>query len=121
MMQVALTGGTDADGDPLTYRIDAVTQDEPVTNGFQGDNRSPDAAGPIDSKVALRGENNPKGNGRVYRIAFIVSDGQLTCSRTAGPNGTTNAKVSVPIKKGGAAFDDGMRRSWNSSTGAPVP
>jgi hypothetical protein len=121
MLLVTLAGATDADGDPLSYTIDAVTQDEPVTNGFKGDNYFPDALGANGNQVSLRNEFNPNANGRVYRIAFTVSDGTQTCSRTAGPNGTTTAKVSVPVKKGKTAFDDGLLGSWNSSTGAQVP
>jgi hypothetical protein len=58
-------------------------------------------------------ERNPKGDGRVDRIAFSASDGKGgSCSGTA--------KVLVPRKKGETAVDGGNTASWNSFTGAPV-
>jgi hypothetical protein len=123
MVAVTLFGATDPDGDPLSYRIDGVSQDEYVTG--VGDDTSPDAAlteaGADWNQVFLRSEANPQLNGRVYRIAYTVSDGQGgSCSGTAGPSGTTTAKVSVPRKKDTPALDDGDVSSWNSFTGAPV-
>jgi hypothetical protein len=109
---VTLSGATDADADALSYHIDGVTQDEPVT-GPPG-TTSPDAkltsAGADSASVLLRAERDPRGNGRVYFIAFTVSDGTDTCSGTVS--------VTVPRKKGVAAVADSSR--WNSFTGAPV-
>jgi alpha-tubulin suppressor-like RCC1 family protein len=121
---IALSGATDPDGDTLGYTIDGVTQDEYVT-GF-GDDTSPDAAltsaGPSSNQVLVRTEANSLFNGRVYRIAYSVSDGHGgTCSGTAGPSGDTTAKVGVQRKKGTPAIDDGNAMSWDSFTGAPVP
>jgi alpha-tubulin suppressor-like RCC1 family protein len=123
MALITLSGATDADGDTLGYHIDAVTQDEYVTG--VGDDTFPDAAlrfgGASSNQVLVRSEANPQFNGRVYRIAYTVSDGQGgTCSGIAGPSGTTTAKVSVPRKKGTPAIDNGDATSWNSFTGAPV-
>jgi hypothetical protein len=123
MKLIALQGATDPDGDPLTFHIDAVTQDESVSG--QGDDTFPDAAlteaGADSNQVLVRAERNPTGNGRVYRIAFTLSDGQgESCSGTAGIGGTTNAKVSVPRKKGQTAVDDGDSGSWDSFTGVPA-
>ena len=123
MALVTLSGATDPDGDTLSYHIDGVTQDEYVTG--VGDDTSPDAAltsaGADSNQVLLRSEANPRFNGRVYRIAYTVSDGQgASCYATAGPNGATTAKVSVPRKKGTSAIDDGNATSWDSFTGAPV-
>jgi FG-GAP repeat len=125
MKLITLDGATDPDGDPLTFHIDAVTQDEPVFNPAMGDNTSPDAAptdaGANSNQVLVRAERNAMGNGRVYRIAYTVSDGYGgSCLGTAGIGGTTNAKVSVPRKKGQTAVDDGDSTSWDSFTGAPV-
>jgi hypothetical protein len=40
-------------------------------------------------------------NGRVYRIAYTVSDDRGgSCSGTAGRTGNTTARVSVPRRKG---------------------
>jgi Regulator of chromosome condensation (RCC1) repeat/Bacterial Ig domain len=120
---ITLSGATDPDGDTLSYRIDGVSQDEYVTG--VGDDTSPDAAltaaGANSNKLLLRAEANPQFNGRVYRIAYTVSDGQGgSCSGIAGPNGTTTAKVSVPRKKGTPAVDNGDLSSWNSFSGAPL-
>jgi hypothetical protein len=108
---IALSGATDADGDPLTYHIDGVTQDEPVS-----DNTSPDAqytsAGPNSNEVELRAERNRRKNGRVYRISFTVSDGvDGSCSGVV--------RVSVP-RKHTHAVDDGDTASWDSFTGAHI-
>jgi hypothetical protein len=124
MTLITLSGATDPDGDTLSYQIDGVTQDEYVTG--IGDDTFPDAAftppGTNSNQVRVRKEANSHFNGRVYRIAYTVSDGNGgTCSGTAGPGGTTTAKVGVQRKKGTFAIDDGNSMSWNSFTGARVP
>jgi hypothetical protein len=124
MALITLSGATDPDGDTLSYHIDGVTQDEYVTG--VGDDTSPDAAltaaGADSNQVKLRSEANPQFNGRVYRIAYTVSDDRGgSCSGTAGRTGNTTAKVSVPRRKGSSAIDDGDARSWDSFSGAPVP
>jgi hypothetical protein len=121
---ITLSGATDPDGDTLAYHIDGVTQDERVTG--VGDDTFPDAAltpaGASSNQVFVRSEANSHFNGRVYRVAYTVSDGKGgTCSGTAGPGGNTTAKVGVPAKKGTPAIDDGNAMSWDSFTGAPVP
>jgi hypothetical protein len=123
MALVTLSGATDPDGDTLSYQIDGVTQDEYATG--VGDDTFPDAAltsgGASSNQVLVRAEANPQFNGRVYRIAYTVSDGHgHSCSGTAGPSGTTTAKVGVPRKKGTPAIDNGDSTSWNSFTGAPI-
>jgi hypothetical protein len=109
---VELSGATDPDGDSVSFHIDAVTQDEPVTG--MGDNTFPDAeftAGGADSnQVRVRAERDPKNNGRVYRIAYTVSDGR-------GGSCDGIAKVGVPRKKSDSAVDDGDTNSWDSFTG----
>jgi hypothetical protein len=110
--QVTLGGATDLDGDTLSFQIDSVTQDEPVTG--KGDDTSPDAAtGATSNQVQLRAEANPKGNGRVYRVAYTVSDGN-------GGTCTGVETVSVERKKGQTAIDDGNIAAWNSFSGAQV-
>src|SRR5207302_1574897 len=94
MKRIVLSGATDADGDTLSYRIDAVTQDEAVSG--VGDGTAPDAAftaaGATTNKVFVRAEANPKFNGRVHRIAYTVFDGHGgSCSRTASKGATTTA------------------------------
>lgn len=121
---ITLSDATDPDGDTLSYTIDGVTQDEYVTG--LGDDTFPDAAltsvGANSNQVRVRSEANSRFNGRVYRIAYSVSDGNGgTCSGSAGPSGDTTAKVSVPRKKGTPAVDDGNAMSWDSFSGAPLP
>jgi alpha-tubulin suppressor-like RCC1 family protein len=123
MALITLSGATDADGDTLSYHIDAVTQDEYVTG--VGDDTSPDAAlpsaGADSNQVFVRSEANSRFNGRVYRIAYTVADDQGgSCSGTAGPGGNTTAKVGVRRTKGTSAIDDGEASSWNSFTGARI-
>ena len=123
MVLITLSGATDPDGDTLSYQIYGVTQDEYVTG--VGDDTFPDAAltsgGAGSNQVLVRSEANPQFNGRVYRIAYRVSDGQGgSCSGTAGSSGTTTAKVGVPRKKGTPAIDNGATTSWNSFTGVPT-
>lgn len=104
---ITLSGATDPDGDTLTLTITGVTQDEPVNGQGDGDT-SPDAAsGPMSNQVYIRGERSGKGDGRVYRIAFTVSDDKGgTCSGTGIGDGTVN--VSVPRNQSGvAAVDSG--------------
>jgi hypothetical protein len=124
MALITLSGATDPDGDALNYHIDGVTQDEYVTG--IGDDTFPDAAlasaGANSNQVFVRSEANSHFNGRVYRIAFTVSDGKGgSCSGTAGASGDTAAKVGVQRKKTTPAIDDGNAMSWDSFTGAPLP
>ena len=120
---VTLSGAIDPDGDTLSFHIDGVTQDEPVK--APGDGLAPDAklttAGASSNHVLLRKQRNPHRNGRVYRIAYTVTDQNGgTCSGTAGVGGTTTANASVQRKKGTPAVDEGDTASWNSFTGARV-
>jgi Tol biopolymer transport system component len=80
---VDLSGARDPDGDAVSTKVDEVTQDEPVRD--KGDRTSPDAKrGSTPDQVELRAERDPKGEGRVYRISFSVSDGRGgICSESA--------------------------------------
>jgi hypothetical protein len=97
---ITLSGATDADGDPLTFTITGVTQDEKVRNAISKNDKGPDAqlvAG-HPNQVKVRAERVGGKNGRVYRIAYTVSDGRGgTCSGVE--------KVGVPVHKGGNAID----------------
>jgi hypothetical protein len=67
---ISLAGATDPDGDALSYEIRSVTQDESVLPG-------PDAKrGGRSDQVWLRAERRGKGDGRVYRVEYLASDGQ---------------------------------------------
>jgi hypothetical protein len=110
-----------AAADPsLHFHIDAVAQDEPVSGVT--DATAPDARlsaeGADSNTVQLRSELNPVGNGRVYRIAYTLSDGDgVQCSKSLT---NTNVKVFVPRTPGGTAVDSAPPL-YNSFTGAPVP
>jgi hypothetical protein len=85
----------DADGDVVTTTITAVTQDEALNSGGDG-NTTPDAAwvaGHSD-QVQVRAERSGQGDGRVYRISVTATDGKETCS-----GGTTY--VGVPHDQSG--------------------
>jgi hypothetical protein len=92
----------DPNGDRLHYRLEGVTQDEPVT--ARGDRTSPDAKrGRFGNRVRLRRERNPRRNGRVYRPRWVVTDGH-------GGRCAAAIYVGVPLKKGGKAVNSGSRR-----------
>ncbi|BFU44072.1 vWA domain-containing protein [Krasilnikovia sp. MM14-A1004] len=98
---VALAGATDPDGDPTSITITGVTQDEALNGTGDGDT-GPDAAwvnATVKDKVQLRAERAGTGDGRVYRIAYTVSDGK-------GGTCTGTATVGVPHDQGhGPAVD----------------
>ncbi len=107
LIAVKLAGATDPDGDPLTFAITAVTQDEKVTKVSGTGDKKPDAqrvSGKPD-QIRLRAERDPKANGRVYRIVYVVSDGR---------GGTCNGveKVGVPVKQAKKAVE--TAKSFNS-------
>ena len=113
---VRLVGASDA----LQFHIDGVSQDEPVTAA--GDATKPDArltaAGAESNTLQLRAEYNPRRDGRVYRIAYTLSnENAVVCSRSAAD---TNAKVSVPRTPEGTAVDSAPPR-YDSFTGVQLP
>lgn len=74
---VELSGATDPDSDAVTLEITGVTQDEPVRGAR-------DALGVGDNLVRLRAEREPRGDGRVYQVAFTVTDEKgAECEGTA--------------------------------------
>jgi hypothetical protein len=94
---VGLSGASDPDGDAVTLAVAGVSQDEPLAG--QGAATTPDARkAPDPSRVYLRAKREPKGDGRVYRLDFNVTD-ELggACSGTV--------RVTVPRHAGSAAVD----------------
>ena len=96
-----LTGAFDIDGDAVTTTILEVTQDEPLDELGDG-KTTPDARpGPAGDQVELRAERSGKGDGRVYRISFLVEDG-------LGGECSGTALVGVPHdQRGDPAIDSG--------------
>jgi hypothetical protein len=88
LQPIALRGATDADGDALAYAITSVRQDEPTHGTGDGDTAT-DAVNAGPGAVRLRAERTGGGDGRVYTIAFTVSDGQ-------GGSCAGSAQVTVP-------------------------
>lgn len=99
---VTLVGAYDPDGGPVTYTITGVTQNEQL-GGWDGHDdawyekghrkRPPDAVILHGPYLLLRAWRDPHGGGRIYTIAFTVTDSQgATCS------GTTT--VEVPHDRG---------------------
>ncbi|MFC6674096.1 PKD domain-containing protein [Marinobacterium aestuariivivens] len=107
LIPVNIAGVTDVDNNDETLQITAVTQDEPVNAGGDGDS-SPDAviqiADPADS-VLIRAErtglsDGSQENGRVYVISFVADDGFESC--------TGAVTVGVPHDRKDVPVDDGQ-------------
>jgi hypothetical protein len=105
LVPVGVGGVTDADGDPVTIALTAITQDEPLSRAG-----TPDASGLGTSSAWLRADRLSAGDGRVYRLSFTAAD-------TRGGTCTGIAAVCVPHDQGqGASCVDGEARV--DSTGA---
>jgi hypothetical protein len=95
MRRVRLTGAHDPDGDDLTTVVTGVTQDEPV-----GARPTAILADPL----LLRAERDPRGDGRVYRVSFTVTDPHgASCSGVAAV-GVPRDHRRIAVDSGGA-FD----------------
>ena len=89
-VDITIEGVTDPDGDVVTITITNITSDEPTASikGAGGDKHAPDASGVGTDTASLRAERSGTGNGRVYEITFVASDG---IAETVG-----NVTVCVP-------------------------
>ena len=85
---ITLSGATDPDGDPITWTVTGVTQDEP-TNGLGDGDTAIDAVLGTGNTLQVRAERSGLGDGRVYRITYTVDDGR-------GGSCTSVATVGVP-------------------------
>ena len=103
MKTITLGGATDIDGNALTYNVTAVTQDEP-TNGLGDGDTAIDAVLGTGPTLQVRAERSGLGDGRVYRIAYTVTDGLGgSCSGVATvgvPHDQSPAGL-TPIDSGG--------------------
>lgn len=87
----------------MTTTVTGVTQDEALNDGGDGDT-APDAqAGPAGHQVNLRAERSGQGDGRIYRIAYTVTD-------EAGGTCSGVVLVGVPHDQGskGGPIDSGL-------------
>lgn len=96
LVPVTVDGVTDPDGDAVSLSVDGVTQDEPVRG--RGDPTAPDAVDLGAGELRVRAERSPRGDGRVYRIAFVATDSE-------GASCTGVATVTVPRHRGVPAVD----------------
>jgi hypothetical protein len=102
-INVNLSGATDADGGPLQLRIASIFQDESTDS-------TEDGRGVGTSTASVRAERLGNGNGRAYRIAFVVTDqGGLSC--------TGSVIVGVPHNQKAPVVDDGPRFDSTLATG----
>lgn len=97
--EVSILGVTDPDGDAVTIQIEGITSDE-ATDGQGDGDLCPDASGIGLATAQLRAERSGTGDGRVYTVAFVASDGKGASSR-----GTV--KVCVPHNSGRDCVDSG--------------
>ncbi|HSN86491.1 MAG TPA: SBBP repeat-containing protein [Thermoanaerobaculia bacterium] len=105
MVPVSIRGVTDPDGDPVTLRVTAIHQDEPLSRKGQ-----PDASGLGTSRPSVRADRAGHGDGRVYHITFEATD-------PAGAACTGTVTVCVPHDRGKGSCGDGG--AVVDSTGAP--
>ena len=112
LVEIAIGGVTDVDGDLPDVTVVGVTQDEPMVGTGDGD-ACPDASGVgLDETVSLSAERRGDGDGRVYHVSFIADDG-------AGGTCSGEVVVCVPHDQGqGAACADGG--PLVDSTGGPI-
>lgn len=105
-VRITLGGATDPDGDAVTYTITGVSQDEAVCGSGSGAT-GPDAEfrNNRTDEAWVRAERDGSGDGRVYRLYFLVTDsngattwGSTTVSVPKSSNG-------IPAIDSGAAFD----------------
>jgi streptogramin lyase len=76
-VDITIEGVTDPDSDEVTITITKITSDEPTATieGAGGAKHAPDASGVGTDTASLRAERSGTGNGRVYEITFVASDG----------------------------------------------
>jgi hypothetical protein len=94
----------DPDGDKVAVTVYAVTQDEPLN--VEGDGNTCADAEIVNGSASVRrertGDPNIPGNGRVYTIYFVATDGKEKCKGSV--------KVCVPHDMGlqDTCIDDGQ-------------
>lgn len=109
LVQIAVTGVTDPDGDPVMITVTSIYQDEPV-NGLGDGDTAPDGFGVGAALAEIRAERSGTGDGRFYYIGFTADDG-----RGAACTGTVEVKVNRDKGKKHAAVGGGPLYDSTSS------
>lgn len=104
MENIKIEGVVNPDNDPLNLSITSIFQDEPVGSGLV------DGIGVGRSLARVRAERLGNGNGRVYHIGFMVTDG-------FGGSCNGEVLVGVPHNYGEVPVDDGAL--YNSTIRTP--
>jgi hypothetical protein len=99
LVTIHVEGITDTDGDDVDVLIVAIFSDEPVDHDGDGSS-GPDGQGVGSSTAKLRAERAGTGDGRVYHIGFVASDGQ-------GGECAGEVLVQVPHDRRAQAVDGG--------------
>lgn len=105
MEPVVIEGVTDPDGDPVFIEVFSVTQDEPLN--VEGDGSTCADAEIVNGQASVRaertGDPNIPGNGRIYWLTFVATDGQ-------GGKCKGSVRVCVPhdMGQGDSCIDDGQ-------------
>jgi hypothetical protein len=100
LVEIGIANVTDPDGDPVTLTVDAITQDEAVTETGSG-STAPDGAGLGTEVAQIRAERSGNGDGRVYAVQFHARDGR-------GGSCAGTVRVSVPHDQNQVAVDSGQ-------------
>ncbi len=120
---ISIAGVSDPEGDAVSIAVTGITQDEPVGSGFMGGpHGTAGSGGPhcpdaliVGGQARVRWERAGSGNGRMYRVDFIATDG---CG------GTSPGQVNVCVPHDAASLtcvDDGQRyNSLGCEVGGPA-
>ncbi|HEV8374823.1 MAG TPA: hypothetical protein VGR38_01160 [Candidatus Polarisedimenticolia bacterium] len=102
---VTVQGVTDPDGDPVAIQVTGIRQDEPLKE--KGARKTcPDGSGVGTPTAQIRMERSGLGDGRVYEISFLASDGK-------GGQCTGKIKACVP-------HDTGKKRKFSCTDQGPL-
>jgi hypothetical protein len=104
MVSIEVLGISDPDRDPVTVKIDGITQDELVND--QGDgNTETDGAGVGTSTAQVRSERSGLGDGRVYVIRFTARDNRGGSCSGAVSVGVPHDQRGTPPVDSGQLYD----------------
>lgn len=99
LVAIGLGGVTDPDGDPVTFNVLSIFQDEPTDATGDG-SFCPDAQGTGTATPSVRRERSGGEDGRVYHVRFVADDGRgATCEAVV--------TVCVPHSRKSGCVDQG--------------